>query len=237
MEKTNSLKYKVLKRLTQLRLTPIRIFCFHQVSDVFEPDTMWECDWTQTEVFKKKITALEEKYTFVSLTEAYNHIANDKLRLKNYAALTADDGWASVKNIVPWLAEQGIPVTLFLNPMYLDGEHFQERATEKLLTYEDVREMTNQYGFLITIASHGWSHKDCLKMSDNEFEDSVRMAETALQGLEGKTPFYAFTYGRHQSNQVSLLKQWSLVPVFMDGAMNYLDASAIHRELLDGKGD
>ena len=233
----DNLKIKIRRRLLKLRLSPIRVFCFHQVSDVFEPDTMWECDWIQTEVFKKKILALKEKYTFVSLTDAYKHIDSDKLRLNNYAALTADDGWASVKNIIPWLAEQRIPVTLFLNPQYLDGKSFQERATEQLLTYEDVREMMNRYGSFITIASHGWLHKDSLKMTDNEFENYVRMAESALQGIDGKIPFYAFTFGRHKSSQVRLLNRWSLVPVFMDGAMNYFDASGIHRELLDGKED
>ena len=169
---------KICRRIRRVFVKPIRVFCFHQVSDVFEPETMWECDWTQTEVFKKKILTLKKKYTFVSLTEAYNHISNDKIRLKNYAALTADDGWASVKNIIPWLAEQGIPLTLFLNPLYLDGEHYQSRETERLLTCEEVTSLTKMNPHIISIASHGWEHKDCSKMDDmEEFEKLFREYE------------------------------------------------------------
>lgn len=225
---------KICRRIRGVFVKPIRVFCFHQVSDVFEPETMWECDWTQTDVFKKKILALKEKYTFVSLTEAYNHIANDIIRLKNYAALTADDGWASVKNIIPWLAEQGIPVTLFLNPLYLDGKHYQSRETEKLLTFEDVKKMANQYGSLVTIASHGWSHKDCLKMSDKEFEKYVQKAECYLNSFEGKILYYAFTYGNYRIEQVEYLKKQGIIPVFIDNKNNYDQLFAIHRELLDG---
>lgn len=237
MSSSNRFGWKLRQRWLKLRLKPVRVFCFHQVSDVFEPDSMWECDWTQTEVFKNRVLALKEKYTFISLEEAYCHISNDKFRVKNYASLTADDGWASLKNILPWLAEQKIPVTLFLNPLYLDGKHFQERATEKLLTREDVFSLVSEYKPFLTIASHGWSHKDCTEMSDGEFESNVSMAETALQGMEGKIPFYAFTFGRYKSSQVGLLKSQSLVPVCMDGTMNYSDASSVHRELLDEKRD
>ena len=161
MVSVNSIK----RKWTRLRLRPVRVFCFHHVSDVFEPETMWECDWMQTEVFKKRILTLKEKYTFISLEEAHAHIANDRFRVNNFAVLTSDDGWASLKNILPWLAEEKIPITLFLNPMYMDGKHFQSRDSEVFLTKEEVADLTERYEPFITIASHGWSHEDCLKMS------------------------------------------------------------------------
>lgn len=224
---------KIRRKLLCFFCKPIRVFCFHQVSDVFEPETMWECDWTQTEVFKKKILALKEKYTFVSLTEAYNHISNDKIRLKNYAALTADDGWASLKNVIPWLAEQRIPVTLFLNPLYLDGKHYQSRETEKLLTCADVNLLTKMNPHLISIASHGWEHKDCSKMDKEEFLRNVQKAEDSLKDIKCKVPFYAFTYGKYIREQVDYLKRLSLVPVLIDGTLNTNNSKCIHRECID----
>lgn len=227
--------FKRIKRhFIKLRFTPIRVFCFHQVSDEFDAKTMWECDWTQTVVFKKKILALKEKYTFISLTEAYNYIANDKIRFKKYAALTADDGWASLKNIIPWLAEQGIPVTLFLNPLCLDGEHYQSRETDKLLDMKDVLAMVTQYAPFISVASHGWSHEDCLKMTREEFEYNVVTAESAIAEIKGKIPFYAFTFGRRKDEQIEVLRHHSLIPVLMDGVQNEHDPGCIHRECLDG---
>lgn len=215
-----------------MRLQPIRVFCFHQVSDAYEPDTMSECDWTQTEVFKKKILALKKRYAFVSLEEAYQHIANDNIRLKKYAALTADDGWGSLKNILPWLAEQEVPVTLFLNPSYLDGMHFQWRDTEELLTREEVVSLVKEYNPLITIASHGWKHEKCEGMSDEEFEANVQKAEAVLKEMPGKVPFYAFTYGHYLRSQIKVLRELRLVPVLVAGEKNYC-ATWIYRECID----
>ena len=225
--------HRVFRFWMKLRIRPISVFCFHQVSDVFDPDTMWECDWTQADVFKNKILTLERKYTFVSLEEAYNHIVNDRIRWKNYAVLTADDGWASLKNIIPWLAEKEIPVTLFLNPLYMDGEHYQSRSTEQFLTKDEVNELTSRYTPYITIASHGWTHKDCTRMPMDEFVDSVNKAEGFLGFMDMKAPFYAFTFGRRTAEQMAYLKQKALVPVLVDGMVNYNEASCIHRECID----
>ena len=211
-------------------LRPVRVFCFHHVSDVFEPETMWECDWMQTEVFKKRILTLKGKYTFISLEEAYAHIANDRFRVNNYAVLTSDDGWASLENILPWLAEESVPVTLFLNPLYMDGKHYQSRDSEEFLTKEEVADLADRYEPIITVASHGWSHEDCLKMPMESFKESVLKSEEYLTNMKGKVPFYAFTFGRHNIKQLEFLDQQSLVPVLMDGMVNYNDASCIHRE-------
>lgn len=225
------LNRKIQRRLTKMRLKPIRVFCFHQVSDVFEPDTMWECDWTQTEVFKKQILALKKKYTFISLTEACKHIANDKVRFKNYAALTADDGWASVKNIIPWLAEQQIPLTLFLNPLYLDGEHFRERLTERFLLEEDITSITERFS-KVSIGMHGWEHIDVSKINENEFRESVDLSVQALRVFDSFIPYYAYPWGKNNEMNKMVLKELNIVPVLMDGQKNYNDASGIHRELL-----
>ena len=197
---------------------------------------MWKCDWTQSEVFKQNVLALKKKYTFICLQEAYNHISCDKFRNTNYAVLTSDDGWGSLKNILPWLAEEKIPVTLFLNPLYMDGKHYQSRDTEKFLTKEEVADLTKRYEPFITIASHGWSHEDCVKMPMESFKESVRKSEEYLMPMKGKVPFYAFTFGRHTIKQLDFLEQCSLVPVLIDGIANYDDASCIHRECIDDGG-
>ena len=224
---------KIRKKLLSYRLRPIRVFCFHQVSDVFEPETMWECDWMQTDVFKKKILELKDMCTFISLAEAYSHISNDKFRYINYAVLTADDGWASLKNIIPWLAEQKIPITLFLNPMYMDGEHQQSRVTEKFLTKEELSELTAKFKPYITIASHGWSHVRCSNMSNDEFVENILKAESEMSDISGKIPFFAFPFGSHSNSNLNELKRRHLIPVLMDGMQNCMDSSCIHRELLE----
>ena len=215
----------------RLRLKSISGCAFHQVSDVFEPETMWECDWTQTDVFKKKILDLREKYTFVSLPEAYNHIANDKIRLKKYAVLTADDGWASLKNIIPWLAEQGIPVTLFLNPAYSDGKHFRERETERYLTEQDFEQFAKTYTN-ISFGMHGWDHTDVSKQNEGDFRNNIEQSVRLLNRYENFVPFFAYPWGIHITMNDRVLKEFVLVPVLMDGMKNYNDSTFIHREQL-----
>lgn len=229
-----SLYQRIKRGLLRLRLHPIRVFVFHQVSDVFEPDTMWECDWTETESFKRSISALTRKYTFISLNQVKDHLENDRFRFKDYAALTADDGWASLKNILPWLAEQKIPITLFLNPSCLDGNHWNSRETDNLLTEEEVIRIVGQGAPYISISSHGWSHKNSKTMSLEEFEESVQMSEDALKKLPGHVPFYAFVSGRHTPSQVAYLRSRQLIPVFVDGRDNVNDPVSIHRHCIDG---
>ena len=215
-------------------LHPIQVYVFHQVSDVFEPETMWECDWTQTEVFKRCILALKKKYTFISLTEVQRHLARDKWRFRNYASLTSDDGWASLTNILPWLVEQKIPVTLFLNPSCLDGKHWNSRETDKLLTREEVGRFVEQGAPYITIASHGWTHKSSLHMTMEEFMESVDKSERVLQEMPAKVPFFAYASGLSAKGQFDYLRKQGLTPVYVDRRVNSKDSILIHRYCIDG---
>lgn len=229
----NNIFHKLNNRWTKFRLTPIRVFVFHQVSDTFDDTTMWPCDWTQTKVFKENILAFKQQYTFISLPEAYKHLKHDVIRFKKYAVLTADDGWASLNNILPWLAEQQIPITLFLNPQYLEGMHYQSRKTEKLLKQHDVMHIVAQYAPYVSIASHGWIHTDCCQMKQQQFSKSVQDSETYLSSFYGKIPFYAYSYGHHTKEYDAILWQQGLIPVLADGSVNYNDSNLIHRECID----
>ena len=226
---------RVRLHLSRMFLQPIPVFVFHQVSDALEPETMWECDWTQTELFKQKISALKKRYTFISLPEVQEHLSKDRLRFRRYAALTSDDGWASLTNILPWLVEQKIPVTLFLNPSCLDGLHKNSRETDKLLTKEEVLRIVGEGKPFISVASHGWTHKDSTKLTQDEFEESVQKSEEELAPIPGKVPFFAFASGRYTPKQVGYLKSNGLIPVFVDSRVNEKDPTAIHRYCIDGR--
>ncbi len=225
---------KIKRKLLHLRLQPIRVFCFHQVSETFDPTTMWDCDWTETEQFKQNILHLKKQYKFISLTSAKEKLEHDIYRRKKYAVLTADDGWASLKNIIPWLVENQIPVTLFVNPAYLDGKHYQERETEKLLSKEDIEIWSKTWRNYISIASHGWIHVKVSELSLDQFEQSVLDSEKSLADISTKIPYFAFTYGIFTKNCVEVLREHSLCPVLIDGEKNYKDDGYIHRECLDG---
>ncbi len=123
---------KIKRKWMKLRLQPIRVFCLHHVCEQFDADTMYACDWMALDEFKQKINALRSQgYQFISLSEAYNHLKKNRFRRKKYAVLTFDDGYKSLKEVLPWLEEQKIPATLFINGKYLDGKSYRETPNEQ----------------------------------------------------------------------------------------------------------
>lgn len=226
--------YVVKRKLDKFRLKPIHIFLFHHVSDVFDESTMKKNDWTEIRQFKRNIEKLNKKYTFISLTDAYERMKNDIIRFRNYAVLTSDDGWASLMNILPWLQEQNIPVTLFLNPCYLDGKSYRERNTELYLTEKDVDYLDNNFP-LVSFGSHGWDHNNIATTLDhNVFAHQVSQSVESLSRYHHYIPFFAYIYGNHNEKSDSVLREMGLVPVLIDNYYNLNDTSVLHRELLDG---
>ena len=149
--------HKLCRKWMKLRLRPIRVFCLHHVCEQFDADAMYACDWVAMDEFKQKIIALRNKgYQFISLTDAYEHLKKDWFRRKKYAVLTFDDGYKSLKEVLPWLEEQKIPATLFINGKYLDSKSYRETPKEQYLTYDELFALTSP---LIEIGHHGWEHK------------------------------------------------------------------------------
>lgn len=216
--------------MLQLRLQPIRVFCLHHVCAEFDADSMNECDWMPIEEFKSKVMAMQrDGVEFISMTYAYQRIASDRLRRKKYSVLTFDDGYASLKEILPWLDEQHIPVTLFVNGKYLDGESFRDNTHEKYLRYEELFQLTSS---LIEIGSHGWEHTDATQMINSEFADTMIRNVQLLSKHPRYIPFHAYTWGRHSVACDRHLVELNITPVLIDGEKNYNDIRVIHRELL-----
>lgn len=221
---------KIRRKLMKMRLQPIRVYCFHHVCAEFDAESMNVGDWMQIDEFKAQIQVMrQEEVEFISLSEAYFHIVHDIFRIRKYAVLTFDDGYASLKEVLPWLHEQSIPATLFINGKYLDGKSYRRNPKEQYLTKDELFAMTSP---LIEIGSHGWEHKDATTMNLEEFKDSGKMNADLLSMHPQYTPFYAYTYGRHSSEQDAYLLSIGQVPVLVDGMNNYNEKRYIHRHVL-----
>lgn len=226
------LSHKIKRKWMKLRLQPIRVFCLHHVCVEFDPESMNACDWMNVDEFKTKVQAMQQAgVEFVSLPDAYRHICKDWVRGKKYAVLTFDDGYTSLKEILPWLNEQHIPVTLFLNGKYLDGKSYRKNPKEKYLTKEEINQLPKQYP-LLTIASHGWVHNRVSEMTEIEFEKSVELNINILKEQPNNVPFWAYTYGNHTELSDKYLREQQMVPVYIDGMPNYNNPAVIHRELM-----
>lgn len=230
MRKLTEILAKIRRKWTKIRLRPIHVYCFHHVCAKFDAETMVACDWMQIDEFKKEIIAARQNgVEFISLTEAQEIMQRDIFRCKKYEVLTFDDGYASLKEILPWLEEQKIPVTLFINGKYLDGKSYRKNPNERYLTKGELLALTSPY---IEIGSHGWQHTDAIEMSADEFEQSITQNNELLHTHQRYIPFHAYTWGRHTKATDAYLQAQGITPVLMDGMPNYNNPAVIHRELL-----
>lgn len=214
----------------KLRLKPIRVFCFHHVCKTFDESCMYKHDWNELDSFKSAVLEMRLKgVEFISLSDAYKHICNDIIRTKNYSVITFDDGYASLKEILPWLEQQKIPATLFVNGKYLDGQSFRNNSNEKYLTQAELFSMCNEY---IEVADHGWEHVSSTDISSEDFCASVNKDMELLSKHPRYVNFWAYTYGSHNNETDDVLSKLGMIPVLINGGKNYNNKSYIDRELL-----
>lgn len=217
---------KIYKCIKHIVLCPIRVFCLHEISAKPEFSNEGPSDWMDINVFKRKIENMRKQgYVFISLEDAYRKIQTDRLRFRKYAVLTNDDARKSLHEILLWLIEQQLPITLFVNEHYLDGkEHVIENFNpfHCLTKAELIRYVEISHG-LISLQGHGLEHKDATTMSLEEFHRII----------DPYKRFHAYTWGHHTIQTDNILRSYNIIPVLMDGMKNYNDASYIHRELLE----
>lgn len=241
---------KLCRKVRNIFLKPIPVFCFHQVSDEYDPLTTWKCDWTQTDVFKRNVDALKKKYNFIPLTEVTNHLKYDRFRFKRYAALTADDGYRSLLNVIPWLEEQSIPITLFINTKYLDKKSWsainEEQASRtkpnvdmlmevcpKLYLSEEELFSLNSPG--ITIGMHGHEHLDATHQTEERFRENIQRCMDVIYRHPRYIQYFAFTWGHHNVDTDKIIRDMHIIPVMMNGENNYRKTDSIDRICMDGK--
>lgn len=243
-----SILNKIAHKLTRLRLQPIRVFCFHQTSELFDADVYCKPDWVPTPYLKQFIEGLQrEGYEYISLAEAHKHLQRDMIRRKKYAVLTADDGLKCQLDLLSWLEAHKVPITLFVNVETLNGdvcgrpmkEHFQienkeeeKRHAEQLyLAGEALRNVSP----IVSIGMHGVNHDDVTSLSVEAFREAVDVCKSEIGIHPQYIPFYAYTFGRHTRKTDAVLHQSGIVPVLSDGGENYNDAQYIHREIIEVK--
>lgn len=219
------------RKWTKLCIQPIHVYCMHHVCAEFCTESMNEGDWMQINTFKQKVMSMQFKgVQFISLSEAYQHISNETLRCRKYAVLTFDDGYASLQEILPWLEEQHIPVTLFINGKYLDGKSYRKNSKERYLTHDELFALSSSF---IEIGSHGWEHTDASQMTELAFAESIQQNIRVLSVHPRYVPFHAYTWGRHTDKSDNVLFDHKIIPVLINGGKNYNDKHFIHRELLN----
>lgn len=232
------------------RLKPISVFVFHHVSEVRNPLVSAKSDWTQTEQFKRNICQLQKEYSFISLEEAWRRLSHDRFRLRKFAVLTADDGYRSLLSILPWLEQQGVPITIFVNTKYLDKKSWgkvneevarknkpdidmlSEVCPDLFLSEEELFALDSP---LVSVGMHGHEHLDAAKQSEDEFRKNVIECLNILSVHKRFVPFYAYTWGHHNTVTDRIIGEKNLVAVLVNGMKNDNNTDHINRFCIDGK--
>lgn len=245
MQKNNGILSKIRRKFMKLRLQPIRVLCFHQVSECFDPAIYCDADWISLADLKGKIKALlQQGYHFISLEEAHHHIKYDFIRIRKYAVLTADDGLKCQLDLLPWLEENKIPLTMFLNVETLSGDKCGEPMMQyfNIVSKEQERAHSILYATADNIAAvqssilsfglHGIDHRGATSMTYEEYRSNIIECKTYLNKIVSTVPFYAYTYGIRTKEYDDILHENDFIPVYMDGRVNYNNPNGVHRELI-----
>ena len=228
----STIKRKIIKRIDKLLLQPIEVFVFHAVSDQFDPSLNKQVDWSSTADFQNRIQTFKQQYKFISIDQAHHHLQHDMIRHKKLAVLTCDDGFSSILNILPFLEKEQVPITLFINPKYLDGTSCRANyaTAPKYITHDQLFALTSP---LVSIGMHGYEHIDALKQCTSDFSDSVEKCINELSSHPRYTPFFAYTWGNHNDSTDKILYDHGIVPVLCDGTANYRYKGGISRKPID----
>ena len=237
---------RIKKKWIKLRLRPIRVFCFHQTSETYDPDVYCKPDWVPLDFLKNFVEQLQaDGYDFISLEDAHYHISNDLMRYKKYAVLTADDGLRCQLALATWLNMRKIPITLFVNLETLDGKTCGTQikkyfnitdAKEESIHAKELYITEGDLKFLlpfVSIGMHGITHEKVNNMSVEDFSKVVSICKRELGNNTNYIPFYAYTHGIHSYHTDEILKKLHVIPVLADGGVNYNDSTVIHREILE----
>lgn len=239
----------ILRKTHRFFVHELPVFVFHHVWKEYNPVLCAKEDSTQIEIFKRNIIQLQKRYTFISMAEAIHHLQHDTIRLRNYAVLTSDDGFASVLEVLPWLIERKIPITLFICPKYLDGQFcipvdeerirsqfpdvdIQEVASRMFISREQLNALSSP---LVTIGVHGYTHLHATTQTEKEFAEDVAMARKELQDYPLYQPYYAYPFGSHSAKTDQYVHQSGMIPVLCDGKTNYTWNGTISRICIDNR--
>jgi len=97
---------------------------------------------------------------------------------------------------------------------------------------DELKEMTDTYGALLSVQSHGWEHTDAAKMTAEELKANITKTIEALAPYTSHSipvKYHAYTWGSYTKENDEVLHSMGLIPVKINGRVNYNDSSCIER--------
>lgn len=173
---------KVEQIATEVPAKGIPVLMYHMVGPIKDNDAV-----IREDLFRAQMKFLKDKgYHPISLEQLYAYITKGSPVPVKAVVLTFDDGYPDTYSIVyPVMKEYNFPWTVFVNPSDV-GQR---------LTWEQLKEMQANG---VTVASHGYVHKEMEYMSNQQQMDNVLKAQAALKEKLGiDNPWFCYPYGSY----------------------------------------
>lgn len=151
----------------------LNVLMMHMVTEEMPEDSSLGTLYITADMLRKYCEYFKDRYTIVSLDEAYDIISNNKkVDNPNLLAFTFDDGYDNNYTLAyPILKEYGIKATISVIAKYTDENR------EGYLTWDQIKEMSDSG--LITIGSHTYDSHYYTTASDGI---SKPVLQALLQG-------------------------------------------------------
>jgi peptidoglycan/xylan/chitin deacetylase (PgdA/CDA1 family) len=181
------------------------VLCFHKISRRF----CWEGTWTTPGRFFAYIDRLLGLgYRFVGVDE-YLADASSGCGGGREVLLTFDDGYQELFHLVlPGLEERGVPFHVFLVTDYVGRDNSWDlslgRRPFRHLDWFAIEEMASRG---VTFGSHGASHKDLTRLSDEDVRSELERSKNEIEGRLGavvRTVSYPF--GRYDPGVIRAVR-------------------------------
>jgi peptidoglycan/xylan/chitin deacetylase (PgdA/CDA1 family) len=126
----------------------------------------------------------------------------------NYVGITFDDGFISFKEVALRELEcRRLPATIFIPTEFLgNAPGWLSSSSERLMTPAEIGEIAKNN--LITIGSHGVSHRPFTRMLLNEVKLELMESRSVLESLTGnKVTSFSFPHGAYSTECLKMAKE------------------------------
>jgi poly-beta-1,6-N-acetyl-D-glucosamine N-deacetylase len=172
------------------------ILMYHNISEKTGFNTVSLSD------FQQQLDFLSKEYSIVSMDKYIADLSKGNLR-KNTLTLTFDDAYISFcERVLPLMVKFNYPATVFVPTGYIGkfNEWDKDLTTSRLqiMDYGQLKEVSGHP--LVTIGSHGISHRMLANLSNEELHHEITGSKELLeQELGIAIHYFSYPFGQHHN--------------------------------------
>ena len=149
-------------------------------------------------VFKKFVEKIHQSgYGLCSMTD---YLAKDAEERTSWIVCTFDDGYSGLNDFaLPIMSRYGFNATVFVCTGLIGKDNKWNNKDAVLRQHLNMDELQNLHQHGWEIASHGVSHFNLLKLSDEEIEHELKESYVFIAKEWGESLSYAYPYGAYNA--------------------------------------